>query len=62
MIKKNRHLGIRVSDDLLYKLAYISEYEGRSMNGQIIYLVNQCIRNFEKENGEIEVKNKQKRD
>lgn len=54
MTEKNKHLGIRVKDELHYKLSYIAEYEGRSMNGQIIYLVNKCIRDFEKEHGEIE--------
>lgn len=51
---KNKHIGIRVENEIHYKLKYISEYEGRSMNGQVLYLINQCIRNFEKENGEIE--------
>ena len=46
---KNKHLGIRVEDELHYKLSYIAEYEGRSINGQVIYLINQCIRNFEKD-------------
>lgn len=55
---KNKHLGIRVEDELHYKLSYIAEYEGRSINGQVIYLINQCIRNFEKENGKIEIDDK----
>lgn len=54
---KNKHLGIHVEDELHYKLKYIAEYEGRSMNGQVIYLINQCIKNFEKENGEIKKEN-----
>lgn len=53
-----KHLGIRISDDIHYKLTYISEYEGRSISGQVIYLINQSIRNFEKENGEIEYPHK----
>lgn len=59
---ENKHLGIRVEKKLHHKLAYISEYEGRSMNGQIIYLINQCIREFEKENGQIEIEDTEKRD
>lgn len=55
---KNKHIGIRVENEIHYKLKYISEYEGRSMNGQVLYLINQCIRNFEKENGEIEYPHK----
>ena len=54
--KENKHLGIEISPELHYKLHYIAKYEGRSGNGQILYLLNECIRKFEKENGEIEVK------
>ncbi len=51
--KKNKHLGIEVEPSLHRKLRYIANYEGRSMNGQILYLVRQCIRAFEEEHGEI---------
>ncbi len=51
--KENKHLGIEVEPELHRKLHYIAKYEGRSANGQIIYLIRQCIKNFEKENGEI---------
>ena len=53
MNKKNKHIGLRCTEELLYKLKYISEYEGRSINGEIIYLINSAIREFEKENGAI---------
>lgn len=53
--KNNKHLGIEVDPELHGKLKYIAKYEGRSANGQIIYLIRQCIRDFEKENGEIEL-------
>ena len=32
---------------------YIAKYEGRSGNGQILYLIRQCIRDFESKHGEI---------
>lgn len=51
--KNNKHLGIEIDPALHYKLFYISKYEGRSGNGQILYLIRQCIRDFENENGEI---------
>lgn len=54
MMDLKKHLGIRINNDIHYKLTYIAEYEGRSINGQVLYLINQCIRDFEKENGEIE--------
>ncbi len=28
-------------------------YEGRSMSAQVLWLINKCIRDFEKENGPI---------
>lgn len=51
--KKNKHLGIEVEPALHYKLYYIAKYEGRSGNGQILYLIRQCIRDFENKHGEI---------
>ena len=55
--KDNKHLGIEIDPDLHKKIKYISEYEGRSMNGQILYLVRKCIENFEKQHGVIDDKN-----
>ena len=52
--KENKHLGIEIEPDLHAKLKFISKYEGRSINGEVIYLIRQAVRNFEKENGEIE--------
>ena len=51
--KNNKHLGIEVEPELHYKLHYIAKYEGRSGNGQILYLIRQCIREFEEKYGEI---------
>lgn len=52
--KNNKHLGIEIEPELHAKLQYIAKYEDRSMNGQIIYLIRKCIREFEAENGVIE--------
>ena len=54
-MKKEKHLGIRVDKELHYKLHYISKYEGRSANGQILHLIWKCIAEFEKENGKIKM-------
>lgn len=51
--KKNKHLGIEIDPELHYKLHYISKYEGRSANGEILYLIRQAIKDFEKVEGEI---------
>ena len=52
--KEYKHLGIEISPELHAKLKYIAKYEGRSMNGQVLYLIRVCIKDFEKENGTIE--------
>ncbi len=53
MDKKIRYVGVRVSPEAHQKLHYIAEYEGRSINGQVYYLILNCIRQFEKEHGPI---------
>ncbi len=51
--KKNKHLGIEIDPEMHYKLHYISKYEGRSANGEILYLIRKEIRAFEEREGEI---------
>ena len=46
--KKNKHLGIEIDPELHYKLHYIPKYYGRSANGEILYLIRQAIKAFEK--------------
>ena len=51
--KNNKHPGLEIDPTLHYKLKYIAQYEGRSANGQIVYLLRQCIREFEAREGVI---------
>ena len=51
--KVNKHLGIEIDPELHRKIKYVAEYEGRSINGQILYLIRQCIKKFETENEPI---------
>lgn len=53
--KNNKHLGIEIDPVLHYKLHYLSRYEGRSANGEILYLIRRAIRAFEAREGEITV-------
>ena len=53
--KNNKHLGIEIDPELHYKLHYISKYYGRSANGEILYLIRQEIKAFERAEGEISV-------
>ena len=49
-------LTIRIDDTLLDKLHVVADYEGRSANSQVLILIRNCVREYEKENGEIETK------
>ena len=51
--KRDKHLGITLTSELHRKLVYVAQYEGRSMSGQILYLIQKCVRDFEKEHGAI---------
>ena len=52
--EKDKHLGLRINPQLHFKLQYISQYEGRSINGEVLYLIRKEIERFEKEHGKIE--------
>lgn len=47
---------LRISQNLLNKLDYIAEYEGRSKNKELEQLVKRRIAEFEKEHGTIPTK------
>ena len=53
--KANKHFGLQITPEMHDKLNYIAKYEGRSMNGQVLHLIRQCIRDYERQNGEITV-------
>ncbi len=49
---------LRIDAVLLDKLAYVADYEGRTKNREIEQLIKKRIAQFEKEHGEITLKNK----
>ena len=53
MEKKIKNVGIRVNPETHQKLRHIAQYEGRTLNGQVLYLIQKCIRDFERANGPI---------
>jgi hypothetical protein len=57
-MEKEKHLGIRINEELHYKLHYVAQYDGRSINGEILYLLRQYIIEYEKNHGEICMKEK----
>ena len=45
--------GIRFEPELLYKITQVAKKNKRSLNAQLEYLAQNCVDEFEKENGEI---------
>lgn len=52
-VEKDRHLGLRIDSETLYKLNYVSAYDDRSTNRQLLKLIREMIVDFEKEHGVI---------
>lgn len=53
-----KSLSIRIDEDLLNKLHVVADYEGRSANSQILILIRNCIEDYEKSHGKIELNSK----
>ena len=58
-MKKQKHISIRIDADVLEKFHYVAKYDDRSASGQIMYLINNCIRTFEEKYGTIPVTGKE---
>lgn len=46
--------GIRFEPELLYKIAYVAKENKRSLNAQLEYLAQNCVKDYEAANGIIE--------
>lgn len=53
-MKRDKHIGFRLDSEIHAKMVYIAAYEGRSLSWQMIHLMQECIRDFEKEHGVIQ--------
>lgn len=53
-MEKDKHLGLRIDSDTHHKLKALAEYEGRSINGEVLYLIRQAIAEHERQYGKIE--------
>ena len=49
-----KSVSIRIEEEMLAKLGFVAEYEGRSVNSQILVLIRDSIKAFESEHGEID--------
>ena len=45
--------GIRFEPELLYKITQIAKKNKRSLNAQLEFLAQECVEQYERENGEI---------
>jgi len=48
-----KSVSIRFEEEMLEKIGYVADYEGRSVNSQVLVLVRECIKQFEQEHGPI---------
>ena len=48
-MEKNKHLGLRIDEETHEQLKALAEYDGRSINGEVLYLIRQAILKHEKE-------------
>ncbi|MGE4483825.1 MAG: hypothetical protein AB7C97_01800 [Oscillospiraceae bacterium] len=48
-----KSVSIRIDETILNKLHVVSDYEGRSVNSQILVLIRDLIENYEAKHGEI---------
>lgn len=51
-----KSVSIRIEKEMLDKLAFIADYEGRSVNSHILVLIRESIQKFEQTNGNIDGK------
>ncbi len=55
-----RHLSLRIDEELLRRLEYVAAYEDRSMNSTLLQLVRRCVADFEEKHGPIDLEDRMK--
>ncbi len=50
-----KSVSIRIEEEMLEKLSYVADYEGRSINSHILVLIRQSIQGFEQKHGTAEL-------
>ena len=49
-----KSVSIRIEEEMLRKIGYVADYEGRSINSHVLVLIPESIRAFEAEHGDIQ--------
>ena len=50
-MEKDKHLGLRIDAETHKKLKNLADYDGRSINGEVMYLIRQAIMKHEDKHG-----------
>ena len=48
-----KSVSIRIEEEMLEKIGYVADYEGRSVNSHVLVLIRENIKRFEAEHGAI---------
>lgn len=48
-----KSVSIRIEEEMLDKIGYVADYEGRSVNSHVLVLIRENIKKFEEEHGPI---------
>lgn len=49
-----KSVSIRIEEEMLDKIDYVADYEGRSVNSHVLVLIRENIKKFEEEHGSID--------
>ena len=49
-----KSVSIRIEEEMLKKIGFVADYEGRSVNSHVLVLIRENIESFEKKYGKIE--------
>ena len=52
-MEKDKHLGLRIDSETHKKLKSLAEFDGRSINGEVLYLIRQAIAQHEHKHGTL---------
>lgn len=48
-----KSVSIRIEEEMLEKIGYVADFEGRSVNSHVLVLIRENIASFEKKYGKI---------
>ena len=49
-----KSVSLRIEEEMLNKIGYVADYEGRSVNSHVFVLIRENIKKFEEEHGSID--------